>query len=83
MPTGSMHSKLQLLKFPNYLRLVIPTGNLVPYDVSIFPFSLGQILSTPELYTDAVKSPSCRACTGNWRWLDCWTVAPATGLTDQ
>ncbi|KAI0540895.1 tyrosyl-DNA phosphodiesterase-domain-containing protein [Xylaria digitata] len=32
MPAGSMHSKLQLLKFPNYLRLVIPTGNLVPYD---------------------------------------------------
>ncbi|KAI1420591.1 tyrosyl-DNA phosphodiesterase-domain-containing protein [Xylaria sp. FL1777] len=32
LPTGSMHSKLQLLKFPNYLRLVIPTGNLVPYD---------------------------------------------------
>ncbi|KAI1431601.1 tyrosyl-DNA phosphodiesterase-domain-containing protein [Xylaria sp. CBS 124048] len=32
MPTGNMHSKLQLLKFPNYLRLVIPTGNLVPYD---------------------------------------------------
>lgn len=29
---GSMHSKLQLLKFPKYLRLVIPTGNLVPYD---------------------------------------------------
>ncbi|OAA71906.1 Tyrosyl-DNA phosphodiesterase [Akanthomyces lecanii RCEF 1005] len=29
---GSMHSKLQLLKYPNYLRLVIPTGNLVPYD---------------------------------------------------
>ncbi|KAI3336546.1 phospholipase D/nuclease [Xylariaceae sp. AK1471] len=32
MPTGSMHSKLQLLKFPDHLRLVIPTGNLVPYD---------------------------------------------------
>ncbi|KAI1816235.1 phospholipase D/nuclease [Poronia punctata] len=32
MPAGSMHSKLQLLKFPTYLRLVIPTGNLVPYD---------------------------------------------------
>ncbi|KAI2642772.1 tyrosyl-DNA phosphodiesterase-domain-containing protein [Xylaria nigripes] len=32
MPSGTMHSKLQLLKFPNYLRLVIPTGNLVPYD---------------------------------------------------
>lgn len=29
---GSMHSKLQLLKYPNYLRVVIPTGNLVPYD---------------------------------------------------
>lgn len=27
-----MHSKLQLLKYPSYLRLVIPTGNLVPYD---------------------------------------------------
>lgn len=32
MPAGSMHSKLQLLKFPGYLRIVIPTGNLVPYD---------------------------------------------------
>ena len=32
MPAGSMHSKLQLLKFPKYLRVVIPTGNLVPYD---------------------------------------------------
>lgn len=29
---GSMHSKLQVLKFPRYLRLVVPTGNLVPYD---------------------------------------------------
>lgn len=29
---GSMHSKLQLLKFPGYVRVVIPTGNLVPYD---------------------------------------------------
>ncbi|RFU71992.1 hypothetical protein TARUN_10271 [Trichoderma arundinaceum] len=29
---GSMHSKLQLLKFPTHLRVVIPTGNLVPYD---------------------------------------------------
>ncbi|KAI1328497.1 tyrosyl-DNA phosphodiesterase-domain-containing protein [Xylariaceae sp. FL0255] len=31
-PAGSMHSKLQLLKFPGYMRIVIPTGNLVPYD---------------------------------------------------
>ncbi|KAI5457904.1 tyrosyl-DNA phosphodiesterase-domain-containing protein [Mariannaea sp. PMI_226] len=29
---GSMHSKLQLLKYADYLRVVIPTGNLVPYD---------------------------------------------------
>lgn len=29
---GSMHSKLQLLKFPNYIRVAVPTGNLVPYD---------------------------------------------------
>ncbi len=27
-----MHSKLQLLKYANYLRIVVPTGNLVPYD---------------------------------------------------
>lgn len=27
-----MHSKLQLLKFADRLRVVIPTGNLVPYD---------------------------------------------------
>ncbi|KAL7945716.1 tyrosyl-DNA phosphodiesterase I [Trichoderma barbatum] len=29
---GAMHSKLQLLKYPDSLRVVIPTGNLVPYD---------------------------------------------------
>ncbi|KAL2754686.1 hypothetical protein ACRALDRAFT_1063472 [Sodiomyces alcalophilus JCM 7366] len=29
---GYLHSKLQLLKFESYLRIVIPTGNLVPYD---------------------------------------------------
>ncbi|KFA52919.1 hypothetical protein S40293_00945 [Stachybotrys chartarum IBT 40293] len=29
---GSMHSKLQVLKYPGYLRVVVPTGNLVPYD---------------------------------------------------
>ncbi|KAI0121811.1 phospholipase D/nuclease [Daldinia grandis] len=32
LPTGSMHSKLQLLKYPRYLRVVVPSGNLVPYD---------------------------------------------------
>ncbi|KAI0382763.1 phospholipase D/nuclease [Hypomontagnella monticulosa] len=30
--TGNMHSKLQLLKYPRYLRIVVPTGNFVPYD---------------------------------------------------
>ncbi|KAK3944700.1 hypothetical protein QBC46DRAFT_158420 [Diplogelasinospora grovesii] len=29
---GAMHSKLQLLKYSDYLRIVVPTGNLVPYD---------------------------------------------------
>ena len=29
---GHMHSKLQLLKYDDYLRIVVPTGNLVPYD---------------------------------------------------
>ncbi|KAF3059935.1 Tyrosyl-DNA phosphodiesterase 1 [Daldinia childiae] len=32
MPSGNMHSKLQLLKYPRYLRVVVPSGNLVPYD---------------------------------------------------
>lgn len=32
LPMGSMHSKLQLLRFPNYLRVVVPSGNLVSYD---------------------------------------------------
>jgi hypothetical protein len=27
-----MHSKLQLLSYPSYLRVVVPTANLVPYD---------------------------------------------------
>lgn len=31
-PFGCMHSKLQLLKYPKALRIVVPTGNLVPYD---------------------------------------------------
>ncbi|TWU73279.1 hypothetical protein ED733_003006 [Metarhizium rileyi] len=29
---GSMHSKLQILRFSSYLRIVIPSGNLVPND---------------------------------------------------
>ncbi|KAL2271708.1 hypothetical protein VTJ83DRAFT_1079 [Remersonia thermophila] len=29
---GSMHSKLMLLKFDGYIRIVVPTGNLVSYD---------------------------------------------------
>ncbi|KAI5859333.1 phospholipase D/nuclease [Durotheca rogersii] len=32
MPAGNMHSKLQLLKYPGYLRIVVPSGNLVPFD---------------------------------------------------
>ncbi|KAK3902038.1 tyrosyl-DNA phosphodiesterase-domain-containing protein [Staphylotrichum tortipilum] len=29
---GYMHSKLQLLKYEGYLRIVVPTGNLMSYD---------------------------------------------------
>ncbi|KAK3375445.1 tyrosyl-DNA phosphodiesterase-domain-containing protein [Podospora didyma] len=29
---GYMHSKLQLLKYDGYFRIVVPTANLVPYD---------------------------------------------------
>ena len=29
---GAMHSKLQLLKYGSFLRIVVPSGNLVPYD---------------------------------------------------
>ncbi|PTD10819.1 hypothetical protein FCULG_00011464 [Fusarium culmorum] len=29
---GAMHSKLQVLKYPDYLRVVVPSANLVPYD---------------------------------------------------
>ncbi|KAF9869206.1 ubiquitin interaction domain-containing protein [Colletotrichum karsti] len=32
MHGGYMHSKLQILKFEGHLRIVIPSGNLVPYD---------------------------------------------------
>ncbi|EFX00328.1 mitochondrial translation optimization protein [Grosmannia clavigera kw1407] len=32
LSVGAMHSKLQLLKYADYLRIVVPTGNLVPYD---------------------------------------------------
>ncbi|KAI0181043.1 phospholipase D/nuclease [Hypoxylon sp. FL1284] len=32
MPTGNMHSKLQLLGYPDHLRIVVPSGNFVPYD---------------------------------------------------
>jgi hypothetical protein len=29
---GAMHAKIQLLKFPGYLRVVVPSGNLTSYD---------------------------------------------------
>jgi len=27
-----MHSKLQILKYESYIRIAVPTGNLVSYD---------------------------------------------------
>ncbi|KAI0127492.1 ubiquitin interaction domain-containing protein [Xylariales sp. AK1849] len=32
LPMGNMHSKLQLLKYSKYLRIVVPSGNLISYD---------------------------------------------------
>ena len=29
---GAMHAKIQILKFPDYVRVVVPTGNLTRYD---------------------------------------------------
>jgi hypothetical protein len=29
---GAMHSKLMLLKYEKYMRVVVPTGNLMSYD---------------------------------------------------
>lgn len=29
---GAMHSKLMLLKYEGYLRVVVPTGNFMSYD---------------------------------------------------
>jgi hypothetical protein len=29
---GAMHSKLMLLKFEKYMRIVVPTGNLMSFD---------------------------------------------------
>ena len=29
---GCMHSKLQLLKYEDYLRIVVPSANLVDFD---------------------------------------------------
>lgn len=31
-PVNCMHSKLMLLFHPDYLRIVVPSANLVPYD---------------------------------------------------
>ncbi|KAF3353995.1 hypothetical protein VdG1_00252 [Verticillium dahliae VDG1] len=53
---GCMHSKLQLLKYPNHLRIVVPSGNLVPYDWGetgvleniVFLIDLPRIVQAPE-----------------------------------
>lgn len=29
---GAMHSKLMLLKYEKYMRIVVPTGNLMSFD---------------------------------------------------
>ena len=32
LPFGCMHSKLQLLKYDTYLRIVVPTANMTSHD---------------------------------------------------
>lgn len=50
----NMHSKLQILKFPRYLRVVVPTGNFVGYDWG-------------ETGVMENVSDGCRAARG-WEW---------------
>ncbi|KAI8635010.1 tyrosyl-DNA phosphodiesterase-domain-containing protein [Xylariaceae sp. FL1651] len=61
MPAGSMHSKLQLLKFPKYLRIVVPTGNLVPYDWGETGVMENMVflIDLPLLEGSAITSSNC------------------------
>ncbi|KAK2007044.1 ubiquitin interaction domain-containing protein, partial [Colletotrichum eremochloae] len=61
MHGGYMHSKLQILKYEGYLRIVIPSGNLVPYDWGetgvlenmVFLIDLPKLESTQQTATPA------------------------------
>ncbi|KAK1751595.1 tyrosyl-DNA phosphodiesterase-domain-containing protein [Echria macrotheca] len=55
---GSMHSKLQLLKYENYLRIVVPSANLIPYDWGETGAmeNLVFLIDLPRLQTDAEKN---------------------------
>ncbi|KAJ6441684.1 ubiquitin interaction domain-containing protein [Purpureocillium lavendulum] len=59
---GSMHSKLQLLKYQDYLRIVVPTGNLVPYDWGesgvMENYQLVFIIDLPRLESAAPQEPT-------------------------
>ena len=51
-----MHSKLQLLKYPSYMRIAIPTGNLVPYVCS----PSFRLTHTPSKSRLTITQPTCR-----------------------
>lgn len=56
---GAMHAKIQLLKFTDYLRIVVPSGNLTRYDWgetgvlenvrSAFPQHVRDVFSDPPM----------------------------------
>lgn len=56
---GAMHAKIQLLKFTNYLRIVVPSGNLTRYDWGETGV-LENVRSTFFLHTSATRSPTRR-----------------------
>jgi hypothetical protein len=59
-----MHSKLQVLKFPDYIRIVVPTGNLVSYD-----WGETGIMENVRIHT--LKVSPFRVAEMSSRWLTC------------
>ena len=54
-----MHSKLQLLAHPTYLRVAVPSANLVPYDWG----ECGTMENVSSLVTECIESHCTEALT--------------------
>lgn len=54
---GSFHSKMMILKFDNFIRVVIPTANLTKFDW----YSFGQVVWFQDFYEadQTVKNKDC------------------------